>query len=119
MRTEYSPFIASALVVLVFLIVFQCCTDSRMERRQQRLNAFREVLPEDILREFDGIEHRSDCQRVGLLLSQAREENTSLDASIDSIMHAELIDCFTDEELVRFFWLYFAYALEENAVPEP
>jgi hypothetical protein len=34
-------------------------------------------------------------------------------------MHAELIDCFTDDEMVHFFWLYFAFSLEGNAVPDP
>lgn len=116
MRTEYSRFIASALVILSFLAVLSSCADSRTESRRQRLNGFREVLPEGIRREFDGIEDESDCRRVGLLLSLEREENAVLNAAVDSIMHSELIDCFTDEELVRFFWLYFAFSIEEDAV---
>lgn len=119
MKTDYSSFTVSVLVILIILAVFSCCTDSRAESRRQRLNIFREILPGEIRREFDGIYQESDCLRVGLILTQAREKDPDLDASLDSIMHAELIDCFTDQELVRFFWLYFAYSLEENTVPEP
>jgi hypothetical protein len=119
MRTLHSRSAAFSLVILAVLAVLSCGADSRAESRRQRLNTFREVLPQDVRQEFDGIRHESQCVQVGTLLTQAREEDADLDASIDSIMHAELIDCFTDDEMVHFFWLYFAFSLEGNAVPDP
>lgn len=105
---------AAALAVSV-----GCGEPSRAERRAARLLTFREALPEDVRAAFDSIESRYECPRVGHLLSEAREADPSVDAAIDSIMHAELIDCFSDTEVVEFFWVYFADALAKGTVPDP
>lgn len=53
------------------------------------------------------------------MLASARAGDPSLEARVDSIMHAELIDTFNDSDVVYFFWYYFADALEKGRIPEP
>ena len=83
------------------------------------MNTFRSVLPLDIRNEFDEITDRENCDDVGFLLEEARSCNISVDTAIDSIVCAEMIDTFSDEEIVYFFWYYFAYAIETGSVIEP
>lgn len=111
--------IASVFFLFTFFVACGGCGESRLESRQARLDSFRHVLPEDVRLEFDSIENEVDCYAVGELLEQSRSEDADLNAAVDSIMHAELIDCFSDTELVRFFWYYFDYSIERNDVPNP
>ena len=106
------------LCCLILLFVIVACNNNRTEGRQKRLDTFRQVLPVDICSEFDMIENLTDCRRVALLLTEAQLSDPLLNAALDSIKHAELIDLFTDTELVRFFWHYFANAIETGSVPE-
>jgi len=103
---------------LILILVFVGCNNDRADGRQKRLDTFRAVLPVDISTEFDLIENFTDCRRVGLLITEACATDSVLNLALDSIKHAELIDLFTDTELVRFFWLYFANAIETGTVPE-
>lgn len=106
-------------ILPVFAILISCGPESRTEGRQRRLDSFRAVLPEDIKQAFDGIEAEEDCDSVALMLTEARDTDLRLDAAIDSIMQAELIETFSDRDIVNFFWYYFAYAIETGTVPEP
>jgi len=110
---------AAVFFSLAFLTVYLGCGESRLESRQARLDSFRGALPEEVLLEFDSIENEMDCHRVGALLEQRRNEDPGLDAVVDSIMHAELIDSFSNYEIVRFFWYYFAFSIAKNDVPNP
>jgi len=114
-RGALIPFLLAALA----LTTPSCHRQTREEMRRERLDAFRAVLPADILASFDSIESEEDCTAVGEALKQARQEDPSLDAAMDSVMHAELIDTFTDTDVVQFFWLYFDYALETGTVRGP
>ena len=114
LRSRIPPALGLALIVLL-----GCGTESRTEGRQKRLDSFRGALPQEILSAFDSIEEEGDCEAVGRLITAARGVDPTLDAALDSIMHAELIDTFTDEELAYFFWFYFAHAIETGTVPEP
>jgi hypothetical protein len=95
------------------------CGQSRTEGRRARLETFRDALPSEVRAAFDSIATQEECPRVGAMLSSARAADPRVDAVIDSIVHAELIDCFTDTEIVEFFWVYFDDALEKGLVPEP
>ena len=114
---------ARAAVLSTFvgaLVVFSGCgPESRAEGRQRRLDTFRSVLPDSVLAAFDAIESPVDCGPVSRMLASARASDPSVEARIDSIMHAELIDCFDDSDVVYFFWYYFADALEKGRIPEP
>ena len=108
-----------AAVALAVLTLAGCGPESRAEGRQRRLDTFRNSIPDSVLVAFDGIETPADCGPVSRMLASARASDPSVEARIDSIMHAELIDCFDDSDLVYFFWYYFADALEKGRIPEP
>lgn len=109
----------SACILLVITSAFSCGTPSREESRQIRLDAFRNALPADVLVSFDSISTESDCIETGLLLDSAMSSDPSLAAVIDSIKHDELIDAFSNRDLVYYFWYYFAHALQTGTVEGP
>ena len=106
------------LLVFTALTISSCTRESRIESRQKRLNTFRSVLPPDVRNEFDEITDRDNCTDVGFLLEEARTYDISVDAAIDSIVRAEMIDTFSNEEIVYFFWYYFECAIETGSVRE-
>ncbi|MBD3278051.1 MAG: hypothetical protein GF388_07115 [Candidatus Aegiribacteria sp.] len=114
----YGPFCA-LLLSTGLALTSSCQRESRIEGRQRRLDTFRMALPTEVRSSFDSIESRSDCQTTASLLEQARRSDPELDAVLDSIVHAELIDTFTDEEIVYYFWYYFDYAIETGSVRGP
>ena len=112
------PAVLSVLIGAAAILA-ACGPGSRAEGRQRRLDTFRNSIPDSVLVAFDGIETPADCGPVSRMLASARASDPSVEARIDSIMHAELIDCFNDSDLVYFFWYYFADALEKGRIPEP
>ncbi|MCD4775669.1 MAG: hypothetical protein K8S15_06400 [Candidatus Aegiribacteria sp.] len=110
---------SAALFVTGIIIISSCNQQTRSEGRQIRLDTFRASLPDDVRMEFDAISVSEDCEAVGLLLEEARNENPEVNAAVDSIVHAELIDTFSNEEIVYFFWYYFDYAIETGSVRGP
>ncbi len=107
------------LFLLVIFMVSSCNTETRAEGRQKRLDTFRASLPDNVRTEFDSISGREDCEHVGLLLEGARNEFQEVNSTLDSIVNAELIDTFSNEEIVYYFWYYFDYAIETGSVREP
>lgn len=107
------------LLATAAVTAFGCGPESRAEGRRRRLDTFRQILPDSVLVEFDAIGSPGDCGSVARMLSSARASDPSLEARIDSVMHAELIDSFNDSDMVYFFWYYFADALEKGRIPEP
>ena len=106
-------------LVLAAALAISCQRETREESRQTRLDTFRGALPSEVRTSFDTISNEEDCTAVGLMLTEALEEDPSMAMTVDSIMHAELIDTFTDEEVVYFFWYYFAHAIETGTVRGP
>lgn len=109
----------AAVFLAAAAVAAGCGPETRAEGRQRRLDTFRNALPDSVLLAFDAIGSPADCGPVSRLLASARAGDPSLEARIDSIMHAELIDTFNDSDLVYFFWYYFADALEKGRIPEP
>jgi hypothetical protein len=112
----------SALKILfaaVILTVASCGAEKRSENRQDRLDTFLAALPDSIRQSFDSISCREDCAMVGEMLEDAAESSPQLAARLDSIIQAELIDSFSSEEVVYFFWFYFDRALETGSVRDP
>jgi hypothetical protein len=116
-----SVFRSSLIPVVLFgaFLTLACGPESRTAGRQRRLDTFRSVLPTEVLQSFDAIESEEDCEIVARGLTDAVTQDRELEMAIDSIMKAELIETFTDEEIIFFFWYYFAYAIETGTVPEP
>ena len=117
-RTAALPLILTVLASAA-LTLAGCGPESRADGRQRRLDTFRNALPDSVLTAFDAIGSPGDCGAVARMLASARAADSSLEARIDSIMHAELIDTFNDSDVVYFFWYYFADALEKGRIPEP
>jgi hypothetical protein len=109
----------SILLSMVLLLMSSCGRETREESRQRRLDTFLECLPDSIRTGFESISDREDCSNVGGMIEQARGNSPELSARLDSIAHAELIDTFTDEEMVYYFWYYFDYAIETGSVRGP
>ncbi|MCD4700479.1 MAG: hypothetical protein K8S24_01340 [Candidatus Aegiribacteria sp.] len=107
------------LFLLGILMISSCNRETRAEGRQKRLDTFRASLPDDVRTEFDAISNLEGCEHVGLLLEEARNEFQEVNSSLDSIIHAELIDTFSNEEIVYYFWYYFDYAIETGSVRGP
>jgi hypothetical protein len=101
------------------LLITSCGRETREEGRLRRLDTFKAALPDDVRLEFDSISDREDCERVGLLLEEARIESPEFNSVMDSIVHAELIDTFSNEEIVYYFWYYFDYAIQTGSVRGP
>jgi len=110
---------SAAAFLAAAAIAAGCSPESRAEGRQRRLDTFRNALPDSLLLAFDAIGSPADCGPVSRMLASARAGDPSLEARVDSIMHAELIDTFNDSDVVYFFWYYFADALEKGRIPEP
>jgi len=107
------------LFLLGIPMASSCQKETRADGRQRRLDTFKASLPVNLRMEFDAISDREDCEHVGFLLEEARNEFPELDSTLDSIIHAELIDTFSNREIVYYFWYYFDYAIETGSVGEP
>ncbi len=107
------------LFMLAILMVSSCNTETRACGRQKRLDTFRASIPDNVRAEFDAISSSEDCEHVGLLLEGARNEFPEVNSTLDSIVNAELIDTFSNEEIVHYFWYYFDYAIETGSVRGP
>lgn len=109
----------AVLLVSGILIVSSCDRETRVESRQRRLDTFRECMPDSLRVSFDAISDEGDCVAVGIMMERAVEDSPAFSVKLDSIVHAELIDTFTAEEIVYFFWYYFDYAIETGSVRGP
>jgi hypothetical protein len=109
----------AAAAALAAAVLAACGPPTRAEGRRRRLDTFRTALPDSVRLVFDEIGSPEDCGAAARMLTAARDADPALDAVMDSIMHAELVDCFSDSDLVYFFWYYFADAIEKGRIPEP
>lgn len=107
------------LLAAAILMTFSCGRESRTEGRQRRLDTFREAISDPVRLAFDSIDSEADCEEVGAMLREAMDSDPDMAAAMDSIVHAELIDTFTPEEIVYYFWYYFDYAIETGSVRGP
>ena len=107
------------MLAAVLVLSCSCGRETRTEGRQRRLDTFRGTLPDTVRLAFDGIDSENGCEAVGDMLREAMDRDPALAAAMDSIVHAELIDTFTPEEIVYYFWYYFDYAIETGSVRGP
>lgn len=109
----------AVLLVSGILVMSSCDRETRVESRRRRLDTFRECMPDSLRESFDAITGEEDCAAVGIMMERAMDDSPDFAAKLDSIVHAELIDTFTAEEIVYFFWYYFDYAIETGSVRGP
>ncbi|MFO8184623.1 MAG: hypothetical protein R6U39_10705 [Candidatus Aegiribacteria sp.] len=109
----------AVLLASGILALSSCDRETRVESRRQRLDTFRECMPDSLRESFDAISGEDDCSAVAIMMERALADSPAFAAKLDSIVHAELIDTFTAEEIVYFFWYYFDYAIETGSVRGP
>lgn len=114
-----TPVSLAVLLVSGILVISSCDRETRAESRRERLDTFRECMPDSLRERFDAISDEDDCAAVAVMMERYIEDSPAFAARLDSIVHAELIDTFTAEEIVYFFWYYFDYAIETGSVRGP
>jgi type I restriction-modification system DNA methylase subunit len=99
----------SFLLIIILLFSFTGCQKSRVQNLQQRLDAFRNTLPQNLRAEFDSKNYENVVKGIDSLL-QVDEEFKKYFAKMKA---EEAIDVFTPQEVVDFFKTYFVEEIEK------
>jgi hypothetical protein len=96
------------LLTLLCLLVLVSCEKSEVQILQERLDNFRNILPQELRAEFDSKKYDEVTRGIDSLFQSvpAFKEN------FERIKHDELIDIFSNREVVDFFREYFAEKIE-------
>jgi hypothetical protein len=86
------------------------CQKSRTEDLQQRLDNFRNVLPQNLRTEFDSKNYAAVVNGIDSLL--AGDEN--FQQRYEKMKDNEAINVFTSQEVVDFFKTYFVEEIEKE-----
>jgi len=100
----------SFLLIIILLFSFTGCQKSRVQNLQNRLDAFRNTLPQNLRAEFDSKNHEEVVKGIDSLL-QVDEEFKKNFAKMKA---EEAIDVFTPQEVVDFFKTYFVEEIEKD-----
>jgi hypothetical protein len=95
-------------VILVLFWFFAGCEKSEVEILQERLNAFRSILPDKTREEFDS----KDYEKVVVGLDSLLEQDSALKEKYQKLKDRELINTFSTKEVVDFFKTYFVEKIE-------
>ena len=100
----------SFLLIIILLFSFTGCQKSRVQNLQQRLDAFRNTLPQNLRAEFDSKNYENVVKGIDSLL-QVDEEFKKYFAKMKA---EEVIDVFIPQEVVDFFKTYFVEEIEKE-----
>jgi hypothetical protein len=95
---------------LVFLSLFLfnfCCEESKLEDLQNRLDDFRNILPEELKVKFDSGEYQDVVAGLDSLLST----DFTFKQDYEKLKDKEAINVFSTQELVDFYRQYFVEEL--------
>jgi len=91
-------------LMLVFLpLVVFCGEDSRLRDLQRRLDAFRNVLPQDLREKFDSGSYEDVVSGLDSLLS----EESAFKSEYQKLKDDEAINVFSTREVVDYYREYF------------
>jgi hypothetical protein len=99
----------SLLVILASFLLFLGCEKSEVKILQERLDAFRNVLPEEIREEFDS----KNYEKVVMGIDSLLQCDSSFKEKYQKLKHEEAIDVFSTQEVVDFFRVHFADEIEK------
>ena len=99
----------SLSAILLLFLFFVGCEKSEVEILQERLNAFRNILPEKIREEFD----LKNYEKVVMGIDSLLQYDSSFKEKYQKLKHQELIDVFSTQEVVDFFRVYFVDEIEK------
>jgi hypothetical protein len=100
----------SFLLIIILLFSFTGCQKSRVQNLENRLDAFRNTLPENLRAEFDSKNYEEVVKGIDSLL-QADE---NFKTKYGQMKAEEAIDVFTPQEVVDFFKTYFVEEIEKE-----
>jgi len=84
------------------------CEKSEIQILQERLDAFRNILPEKVREEFDS----KNYERVVIGLDSLLERDSVFKDNYQKLKDRELINVFSTKEVVDFFKVYFVEEIE-------
>jgi hypothetical protein len=95
--------------VLVLFLLFVGCEKSEIEILQERLDAFRNILSEEIRKEFDS----KNYERVVMGIDSLLQYDSSFKEKYQKLKQKEAINVFSTPEVVDFFRVYFVDEIEK------
>ena len=96
-------------VILVLFLLFVGCEKSEVEILQERLDAFTNILPEEIREEFD----LKNYAKVVMGIDSLLQYDSSFKEKYQKLKHEEAINVFSTQEVVDFFRIYFVERIEK------
>lgn len=99
-RTSKVPFIL--IIVCLFFFLF-CSQDSRLENLQKRLDAFRNILSQELREKFDSGSHQDVVAGLDSLLTS----DLTFKRQYEELKDEEAINVFSTREVVDYYQEYF------------
>lgn len=94
--------------ILVLFLFFIGCEKSEVQILQERLDAFRNILPEKVREEFDS----KNYEKVVIGIDSLLEHDSNFKEEYQKLKDQELINVFSTKEVVDFFKVYFVEEIE-------
>jgi len=95
--------------ILVLFLLFVGCEKSEVEILQERLDAFTNILPEEIREEFNS----KNYEKVVMGIDSLLQYDSSFEEKYKKLKHEEAINVFSTQEVVDFFRVYFVEEIEK------
>jgi hypothetical protein len=105
MRPTVNIIVLISFSIILFVIG---CEESRLDNLERRLNAFRNILPEELKDKFDSGEYQGVVDGLDSLLSS----DLNLKRDYEKIKDKEAINVFSSQEVVDYFREYFVEEIE-------
>ncbi|MDP3025421.1 MAG: hypothetical protein Q8O10_07775 [candidate division Zixibacteria bacterium] len=100
----------SLFMIITLLLTLPGCQKSKVQDLEQRLDNFRNILPQNLRAEFDSKNYDSVIKGLDSLL--AGDENFK--QRYEKMKDTEAINVFTSQEVVDFFKTYFVDEIEKE-----
>ena len=98
------------LLIAVLLTSLSGCQKSRTEDLRQRLDNFRNILPQSLKTEFDSKNYAAVVKGIDFLVA----EDENFKQRYEKMKDNEAINVFTSQEVVDFFKTYFVEEIEKE-----
>jgi hypothetical protein len=99
----------SRLTILILFLLLVGCERSKVEILQERLDAFRNILPGQLREEFDS----KNYERVVTELDSLLKHDPAFGERYQKLKDQEAINVFSTQEVVDFFKVYFVDEIEK------
>lgn len=97
------------LIPLLLSVLLLGCGESKVGNLQKRLDAFREILPENVRKDFDSKNYDNVVKGIDSLLAT----DISFQNKYDKAKDQEAINSFSVQEVVDFYKEYFVEGIEK------